>query len=71
MGDNSQSTDWTSEMEPVAARGFDKDIAPMVSIAISLKRIADAMTGPTNHYGETMTEAVGGEIRRALQWSGR
>ena len=36
-----------------------------LSIAISLKRIADAMT-ETNEFGENTAEAVGGHIRRAM-----
>lgn len=38
-----------------------------VSTAISLKRIADALTAPTNEYGENFAEAIGGNIKRALQ----
>lgn len=36
------------------------------SLAISMKRIADAITSPTNEYGETAVEALGGNLRRAL-----
>jgi hypothetical protein len=38
----------------------------VVSIAISLKRIADAMQAP-NEYGEVGGAAIAGSIRRALQ----
>lgn len=37
-----------------------------ISTAISLKRIADAMT-ETNEYGETGSQAVGGHVKRAAQ----
>jgi hypothetical protein len=39
----------------------------LVSIAISLKRIADALTEPVNEYGEPMTQAIPGEIRRGMR----
>lgn len=51
--------------EPEAVEHFGEEYAIQASIAISLKRIADAMTAPTNEWGETMAEAVGGNIRRA------
>jgi hypothetical protein len=38
----------------------------MVSIAISLKRIADGFDQPCNAWGETAVEAIGGNIGRAL-----
>jgi hypothetical protein len=43
------------------------DQLALTSIAISLKRIADAMTSPVNEYGETMAEAIAGNIQRALR----
>lgn len=49
------------------SRGLSVEESLALSQAISLKRIADAMTGPTNEWGETMAEAVGGNLRRALQ----
>lgn len=40
--------------------------ALMISAAVSLKRIADAMT-ETNEYGEGTAAAIGGNLRRAMQ----
>lgn len=56
-----------AEMFAKAHPSLPSSHSATVSIAISLKRIADAMTGPTNEWGETMAEAVGGNIRRAMQ----
>lgn len=60
------------QIEP-AAEAFAKSNPAMpahesatMSIAISLKRIADAMT-ETNEYGEGTAAAVGGNLRRAMQ----
>lgn len=44
---------------------FDQSIQPLVSIAISLKRIADALN-ETNEYGEGPAAAIGGHIARSL-----
>lgn len=41
---------------------FDQEIQPVVSIAISLKRIADAIS-ETNEYGEGPAAAIGGHRR--------
>ena len=45
------------------------DAAIQFSIAISLKRIADAMTEP-NEYGEAGSRAIYGAISRALAQHG-
>lgn len=41
--------------------------AALISIAVSLKRIADEMTGPCNEYGETMAQAIYGGIARGMR----
>lgn len=38
----------------------------LLSIAISLKRIADAMTSP-NEFGEVGSEAIQGAIKRGMR----
>lgn len=38
-----------------------------VSTAISLRRLADAFTSSVNDYGETLPEAIAGELRRGLR----
>jgi hypothetical protein len=48
---------------------FDQGLQPLVSIAISLKRIADALggglfTAPINSYGEGIGDAIQGQIIR-------
>jgi hypothetical protein len=43
------------------------EVAAQLSIAFSLKRIADVLTNPTNEWGENFAEAIGGNIRRALR----
>ena len=53
-----------NQLEP-GTKDLDFDAAPMMSIAISLKRIADAMT-ETNEWGENTAEAIGGHLRRAM-----
>lgn len=50
-------------MEPEIAM-VDRDAA-LASIAISLKRIADALNEP-NSFGETGTRAIAGAIVRGL-----
>ena len=52
------------KLEPEARDSSSITEAATLSIAISLKRIADAMTGPVNAYGETVWEATPGEMRR-------
>lgn len=47
---------------------FDIGLQPLVSIAISLKRIADALN-ETNEYGEGAAKAIGGNIARAMSGS--
>lgn len=65
-----------NHIEPIAAEDgsttTDQKLA--VSLAISAKRQADALeklvemfSGPTNAWGETFTEAIGGNIERALR----
>lgn len=49
---------------------FDNQYKALASIAISLKRIADAMH-ETNAYGEGPAAAIGGNIARALSESWR
>lgn len=49
----------------VAAKG-SLDAWALMSIAVSLKRIADAMS-ETNEYGEGPAAAIGGNIARSLQ----
>jgi hypothetical protein len=54
---------WSALLEPeanVCSGGVN------VSIAISLKRIADALTS-TNEYGECGSEAIYAAIRRGLR----
>jgi hypothetical protein len=34
---------------------------------VALEKIAEALTAPTNAYGETFAEAIGGNIERALR----
>lgn len=51
-------------MEPDIAM-VDRDAA-LASIAVSLKRIADAMNSP-NDYGEVGSAALAGAISRALR----
>lgn len=52
---------------------FEPDIAmtdsgaSLTSIAISLKRIADALTAPCNEYGEALPEAIANGIKRGLR----
>lgn len=48
-----------------------REEAALISIAISLKRIADGFTD-TNEYGESGAAAIGGNIRRAItgNWRG-
>ena len=78
-------TDYRARMEPEAqANGFDSDQAlSLVSIAISLKRIADALSGvgeslltmPINSYGEGIGDAIQGQFVRGQagisQYEGR
>ncbi len=46
-------------MEPdVALVGHRLEECAVMSIAISLKRIADALTEPANNYGETILPAL-------------
>jgi hypothetical protein len=56
------------DIEPKAIEwhGDNWEHTHRMSIAISLKRIADAMTSPVNSYGETLPEAIAGEIRRGM-----
>ena len=54
------------EMEPDTFGDTDADHV-MHSIAISLKRIADAMTMPCNQYGEPFAEAIQGAIVRGMK----
>lgn len=56
-----------TELEILVAA--DSDVA-LTSIAISLKRIADTLataTGPCNEYGETLPEAIAGNLKRMFQ----
>ena len=56
------------EIEPSAVSSFHREDGPETSIrsiAISLKRIADALE-VQNEYGEGPAEAIGGNIKRAL-----
>lgn len=56
------------QLEPAAMEaGLDTDSERyMASVAVSLKRIADAMTSP-NMYGESGSEAIANSIWRGLQ----
>ena len=57
-----------ARLEPGAVN-VDQNIAEdaLISMAMSLKRIADAFSRPVNQYGETMAEAIPAGIARALQ----
>lgn len=55
--------------ESEAVAGFDKEYTPLVSIAISLKRIADALN-TCNEYGEVGSEALANSIMRGLRGVG-
>lgn len=54
---------------PMADHKID-DLRVQMSIAISLKRIADVMTGSCNAYGENFAEAIQGAIARGLRGIG-
>lgn len=61
-----------NDFEPETARPLylkpeHAKVDALASIAISLKRIADVLTGPCNEYGETMVEAISGSIKRGLR----
>lgn len=56
----------TDLFEPEAVESFDKEFQLQASIAISLKRIADALTSP-NEFGEVGSEAIYGAIKRGLR----
>lgn len=58
-----------AHLEPsaVAELGTRSETVLQASIAVSLKRIADALTLPCNQYGEPLAEAVQGAIARGLQ----
>ena len=56
----------TNESFEAGSEQFDRDLQPIVSIAYSLKRIAD-MLSVRNEYGEGPAEAIGGNIVRALR----
>lgn len=43
------------------------EVAAQISIAISLKRLADMLTAPCNEYGETFAEAIVCGIERAIK----
>jgi hypothetical protein len=65
------SASFTDLMEPAAIEGMscDREDVPTIaalSIAISLKRIADSLTGACNEYGETMAESISGSISRGM-----
>lgn len=56
------------EAAAVECLGDDSPTTIQLSIAISLKRIADAMTtDPCNEYGETFVQAIYGGIARGLR----
>jgi hypothetical protein len=57
----------TEVMEPSATRmsNFSTEQCALVSIAISMKRIADALSEP-NEYGEIGGAAIAGSIKRGL-----
>ena len=55
-----------NELFEVGSEQFDREIQPLVSIAYSLKRIADLLS-VRNEYGEAPAEAIGGNIARALR----
>jgi hypothetical protein len=54
------------KLEPETS-GIGSSDAALYSIAISLKRLADVMTGPCNEYGETFAEAIYGGIARGMR----
>lgn len=67
-------THWTDKI----AAGFEPEIngdrfetfseAALCSLAISMKRIADALTTvPCNEYGETLIQAIPASIARGLR----
>lgn len=65
----------TEGLEDLAAQRPDDNGQITLSIAISLKRIADALTGngpsiltaPLNAYGEGIGEAIQGQHERGLR----
>lgn len=57
----------TEKVEPEALSAPSPQEMALYSIAISLKRIADALGGPINNYGETFGEAIQGQIARGLR----
>lgn len=59
------SVDPITRMEPDVAM-LDRELATLASIAISLKRIADALNEP-NDYGEVGSAALAGAILRGLK----
>lgn len=62
--------DLTGKLEPEAQGASSPEAAALLSIAVSLKRLADAMGGPINHYGETLGEAIQNQIVRGLRGIG-
>lgn len=62
------AADHEARLEPGSV-GPDQTILEdaAISIAMSLKRLADVFTSPVNAYGETMVEAIAANISRALQ----
>lgn len=52
--------DLKSKLEPGVHEGFDWQHAPIISIAISLKRIADALEPLRLHHAPPDGQAVGG-----------
>lgn len=54
-----KTEDLFAALEPAAEAALSPEHAALCSIAISLKRIADALE-PRNEYGETPFEAIGG-----------
>lgn len=60
------------KLEPEADRETSLSDAAAVSMAISMKRIADALeridpTAPLNAYGETIGECIQGQHERGLR----
>lgn len=59
------SKHWSERIEDIGDVD-GPDIATKISIAISLKRIADALNDP-NEYGEVGSTALSGAILRGLR----